>query len=113
VLGERAFDGRLALGEAAHHAALVAQLVEILVRALQRKRALAHEAMALRAVAGSKAEHRARHHARAVHHHQSVHRAHELRVAVAPAHQLGDRQFLYRALDHAGERFVEHRAAPP
>jgi len=69
--------------------------------------ALRHEPVAARQVAGRHAEHAARDYALAVHHHQPVHRADELRLAVAPAHELRDGQLLDGCVEDIDEHRVE------
>jgi len=94
-----ALDFGAALLEVRDDLSLVAQLRFVLYRVVERDLRLAHEAMPARVPAGLQAEHFARYQLGAMQHHQAVHRAHELRVAVAPAHHLGHRQGLERRFD--------------
>ena len=75
----------------------------VIVGPPDRDQALAEKAVAAGFVAALEPEHRARHHLVSVQQDHAVHRAHELRLAVAPAHDLGDRQFLERGFDNRGQ----------
>jgi hypothetical protein len=107
-------DLRAALLERGDHLALCLQPGGIVVGMAQGDGALREETVTAGAPAGREAEHRAGHHLRAVQHDQAVRRPHELRVARAPAHHLGDRQARERSLheprEHVGELRPRHRA---
>ena len=95
------------LPKLADHLAFLLQPSLVLRRIAQHELAPSHETVAESAIAALLAEHRARHDAAAVQHHQPVHRPRELRVGVAPAHQLRDRQGLDALHDDPLEMPIE------
>ncbi len=103
-------DFRLARCEVRDDMAVFAQLCLVLVRTAQTNRSRAHESVSVRGVAGGYAKHVAGNHVSAVHQHQSVHRAHELRVAVAPAHDLGNGEFFYDLIDDTRKNSIKFDA---
>ena len=112
-LGEQlALDVGAALGEVGDDLAFGEQRGLVGVGGGDGKVAAAHEAVATRGAPGIQVEHAARHHVGAVQQRELVHRAHEGGVAVAPAHDLGDRQgldgILHDGRQHVGEPGARH-----
>ena len=79
----------------------------VVVGVAQTNRTRAHESVPTRRVARAHAENGARDHAFAVHHDEPVHGADELRLAFAPAHDLGNWEYLQRGFDSPREHFVK------
>ena len=65
--------------------------------------------MAARDIARFQPEHAARNHAAPMQHDQAMHRPDELRVSIAPAHYLWNRQRLQRIRDQSGEDLIKEQ----
>ncbi len=106
---ERLVDHGLALGKIGDHAPIVFQARFVFVGRGERDFARGHEAVPERGLARFETEHAAWDNARAMHHHQLVHRANELRIAVTPAHYLGDGELFQCVRHDRREHLVECR----
>ena len=100
-------DLRLAIRERRDHLAVRLESGFVFIGIRQGDVARTHEAVSAGDIARRKAQHHAGHNARTVQHDELVHGPHELRVAVAPAHDLRDRELLECFLDFAGEGRIQ------
>ena len=103
-------DGFAPRVDVGHDLAALQQRRHVGRRRRQTDRLRRHEAVAVGEVAGAHPEYLGVDHLATEQHHDPVHRAHELRLARAPAHAPGDRQRIERRGHDAGQQRRRRRA---